>query len=267
MANPVTSQTLSQAVADHIRLMIHRGEVGPGDRLPAERDLAEQLGIARISLREAIKALQNDGYVEVRRGARGGTYVTELEEPVARWRARMRTESGEFDGIVDFRIALEAEAARLAAVRRDRADLAAMRAAIGNLERAESRTAFRLADSQFHSALAHAAGNERLQTAIESARAELFSTHDLLPYVHPIQESVRDHQAIYQAVRDANPGAAADTTREHIENARTQLREIVFGTPAQARPARPKDSAPSQSPTWSANTTQVDATVGAVREP
>jgi GntR family transcriptional repressor for pyruvate dehydrogenase complex len=267
MASGVTAQTLTQAVADHLRGLIHRGEFGPGDRLPAERDLAEQLGIARISLREAIKALQSDGYVEVRRGARGGTYVTELEEPVARWRARMRTESGEFDGIVDFRIALEAEAARLAAIRRDRADLAAMRAAISNLERAESRTAFRLADSQFHSALANAAGNSRLETAIESARAELFSTHDLLPYINPIEESVRDHQAIYQAVRDANSHAAAAATREHIENARTQLREIVFGTPTTAPPAEPRASAPSKSPAWSVNATHADATVGAVREP
>ena len=58
MIRVVTAQTLTQAVADHLRTLIHRGEVGPGDRLPAERELAEQLGVARISLREAIKILQ-----------------------------------------------------------------------------------------------------------------------------------------------------------------------------------------------------------------
>jgi GntR family transcriptional repressor for pyruvate dehydrogenase complex len=230
MANPVTSQTLSQAVADHIRLMIHRGEVGPGDRLPAERELAGQLGVARISLREAIKVLQQDGYVQVRRGARGGTYVTELDVPVARWRARMRTESGEFDDIVDYRLALEAEAARLAATRRTEADLAAMEAAIDALEKADGRATFRLTDAQFHAALARAAGNTRLIGAIEAARAELFATHDLLPYTNPIAESVRDHRAIHAAVRARDPDAAESALREHIENARTQLRDIVFGT-------------------------------------
>lgn len=243
MANAVTSQTLSQAVADHLRRLIHLGEVGPGDRLPAERELAEQLGVARISLREAIKTLQNDGYVQVRRGARGGTYVTELDEPVARWRARMRTESGEFDDIVDFRIGLETESARLAASRRNRTDLVALRAAISELERADGRAAFRLADSQFHAALAHASGNARLQNAIESARAELFGTPDLLTYTNPIAESVRDHQAIYQAVRDRSPEAAAAAMREHIENARTQLREIVFGSGAPATAEAPADEA------------------------
>ncbi|HZZ46251.1 MAG TPA: FadR/GntR family transcriptional regulator [Pseudonocardia sp.] len=233
MAN-VTAQSVSQAVADHLRRLIHRGEIGPGDRLPAERELAESLGVARISLREAIKSLQNDGYVEVRRGAHGGTYVIELDEPVARWRARMRTESGEFDDIIDYRIAMEAEAARLASTRRTQTHLITLRTAIGNLEQAGNRAAFRLADSQFHAGLARAAGNTRLETAIEAARADMFATHDLIPYISPIAESVRDHTAIYQAILENDPEAAAVATRIHIENARAQLRQIVFDSDARA---------------------------------
>ncbi|MHA6794973.1 FadR/GntR family transcriptional regulator [Pseudonocardia bannensis] len=230
MARTVTSLTLTQAVAEHLRNLIHRGEVGPGDRLPAERELADQLGVARISLREAIKILQDDGYVQVRRGAHGGTYVTELQLPVERWRARMRTESGEFDDIIDFRIALETDAARLAARRRDRSDLVGLRTAIKKLGQADCRVAFRLTDSQFHDGLARAARNIRLENAIQSARGELFSPHDLLPFVDPVEESVRDHQQIYEAVRDGDEEAAAATMREHIERTRRQLRDIVFGS-------------------------------------
>lgn len=220
--------TLTEGVAEHLRGLIHRGEVSPGDRLPAERELAEQLGVARFSLREAIKILQDEGYVEVRRGARGGTFVTELHQPVEAWRARMRSQSGEIDDILDFRIGLECQAARLAAARRTRSDLAALRSAIKNLSHAEGRAAFRLADSQFHGALAHAAGSVRLETAIHSARGELFSPHDLLVYVEPIEENRRDHQAVYDAVRDSNADAAEELMREHIEHARAQLRAIVF---------------------------------------
>lgn len=233
MGRVVNSMTLTQAVAEHLRNLIHSGTVGPGERLPAERELAEQLGVARISLREAIKTLQQDGYVEVRRGATGGTYVTELQEPLARWRARMKTESGEFDDIIDFRIALEVDAARLAAVRRDRTDLANLRAAIEKLAQADCLAAFRLTDSQFHGALARASRNVRLENAIQVARGELFSPYDLLPYAEPVEESVRDHQRIYQAVRDRDPSAADAAMREHIERTRQQLREIVFG-PASA---------------------------------
>lgn len=241
----MTAQSVSQVVADHLRRLIHRGDIGPGDRLPAERDLAEQLGVARISLRDAIKSLQNDGYVEVRRGARGGTYVIELDEPVARWRARMRTESGEFDDIVDYRIALETEAARLAAVRRNQAHLVTLRTAISKLEQAGNRAAFRLADSQFHAGLAHAAGNTRLESAIEAARADLFATHDLIPYINPIAESVHDHQRIYQAVRDRDPDSSAAAAREHIENARTQLWDIVFGSAPAVTPGEDSSTIPA----------------------
>jgi GntR family transcriptional regulator, transcriptional repressor for pyruvate dehydrogenase complex len=229
MVRVVTSQSLTQAVAEHLRTLIHRGEVGPGDRLPAERDLAEQLGVARISLREAIKVLQEDGYVQVRRGALGGTYVTELTQPLEKWRMRMRTEAGEFDDIIDFRIALETDAARLAAVRRDQADLATLREAIAQLSQAAGHATFRLSDTQFHAGLARAARNLRLEAAIDSARGELFTPHDLLPYVDPIEESRRDHQRIYEAVLHRDADLAAAAMREHIERTRHQLREIVLG--------------------------------------
>lgn len=230
MSRVVTSTTLTQSVADHLRNLIHRGEVGPGDRLPAERDLAEQLGVARISLREAIKILQDDGYVEVRRGARGGTFVTELQRPVENWRARMREQVGEIDDLVDYRIALESHAARLAARRRTRADLTALRTAIKDLRHVDGRAAFRFTDSQFHGGLARAARSLRLENGIHSARGELFSPHDLLVFEEPVEQTRHDHQAIYEAVRDGDPDAAAAAMREHIENTREQLRIIVFGT-------------------------------------
>lgn len=222
--------TLTQGVAEHLRGLIHRGEVDPGERLPGERELAEQLGVARVSLREAIRILQDDGYLEVRRGARGGTFVTELHEPAATWRERMREQTGEMDDIIDFRVALETQAARLAAKRRTPADLAALRLAIKKVARAESRAEFRLADSQFHGALAHAARNVRLETSIPSARGELFSPHDLLAYQEPIEETRQDHQLIYNAVRDGEADAAEVAMREHIERTRHQLRAIVFGS-------------------------------------
>lgn len=229
MNRVVASMTLTQGVAEHIRSLIHRGEVGPGDRLPAERELAEQLGVARFSLREAIRILQDDGYVEVRRGAHGGTFVTELRRPVEAWRARMRENSGEIDDIFDFRITLESNSARLAAVRRTDADLATLRSAIDRLGHAAGRAAFRLADSQFHDGLAQAAGNARLKAAIHSVRGELFSPHDLLHFVEPVEENRRDHQAIYEAIQGGDPDVAEVRMREHLDNAREQVRKIVFG--------------------------------------
>lgn len=229
MSRVVASMTLTQGVAEHLRDLIHRGEVGPGDRLPPEREFAEQLGVARISLREAIKVLQVDGYVEVRRGPRGGTFVTELRRPAQAWRARMREQTGEIDAIIDYRTGLEMQVARLAAQRRTGADLLALRDAVEQLDGSGGRSAFRLADSRFHGALAKAAGNSRLENAVHAARGELFSPYDGLDFVEPVAENRRDHQAIYDAVCDGDAHAAAELMRAHLEHAREQLRAIVFG--------------------------------------
>ncbi|NLU72647.1 FadR family transcriptional regulator [Streptomyces sp. HNM0575] len=233
---------LTEGVAEHIRGMIHRGELGPGDRLPPERELAEELGVARASLRAAIKSLEERGYVIVRRGARGGTFVTELSRPFSEWREHLRQQRGEVDEIIDFRIALEQHTARLAAQRRDRNDLNQLRNAIDTMDNAESRAVFRLSDSQFHSAVARAARNTRLQTGIDQVRGELFSPHDLLEYVEPIAESVRDHREIYEAVREKDPQEAARLMAAHIERTREQLRVIVLQDP------KSKDRSPRHNP-------------------
>src|SRR5690606_15567199 len=108
------------------------------------------------------------------------------------WREHVRQQRGEVDEIIDFRIALERHAAYLAALRRDRNDLTQLRDAIETMEGSESRAVFRLSDSQFHSAVARASRNTRLQAGIDQARGELFSPHDLLEYVEPVAESVND---------------------------------------------------------------------------
>jgi GntR family transcriptional regulator, transcriptional repressor for pyruvate dehydrogenase complex len=231
MSRVVTSVPLPQGVAAHLRNLIHRGELGPGDRLPPERELAAQLGVARISLREGIKILQDGGYLDVRRGYNGGIFVTELTKPFAEWRARLREQTHEIDDIIDYRLGLETFAAALAAKRRTSADLSAMRRAISDIGRSDSRAAFRLADSMFHAGLARAAANTRLENGILHTRGELFSPHDLLDFAEPVEESRRDHQAIYEAIRSRQPDEAADRMRQHIERTRRQLRVIVFGNP------------------------------------
>lgn len=230
MNRPVSAMSLPQGVAEHLKSLIHRGELGPGDRLPPERDLADRLGVARVSLREAIKLLHDGGYVDVRRGAKGGTFVTELRRPFEDWRKRMREQSGEIDDIIDFRIGLEAQSAFLAAHRRSKADLTALRAAMKAMGRSESTASFRLADSRFHGGVAQCGRNARLENAIHTARGELFSPYDILDYVAPVAESQHDHREIYQAIRDRDPQAASTLMREHIDRTRGQLRVIVFGS-------------------------------------
>ena len=223
--NPPNTQP--ESLAEQLRTLIHQGSLGPGDRLLPERELAEQLGVGRDSLREAIKLLQGSSYVVVRRGAHGGTFVTELEEPYARWLTSMREDLDELNDILDFRIALETRAAALAAVRRDDDDLASQRIAIHKLVEAQGRSSWRLADSAFHAAVAHAARNRRLESSIQYARGELFSPTDHLWFTELVESCQRGHQAVYEAINRRDPLGAAKAMEAHIEDTREELWVIL----------------------------------------
>src|SRR6266436_5989224 len=112
-----------ELVVERIRRAIHIGTYVPGDRLPPERTLAEQLGVSRTTVREAIRVLEGQGYVEIRRGATGGVIMLDRGQTEERLGLIIRERLPELEEIVDFRIAVESRAARLAALRRTAADL------------------------------------------------------------------------------------------------------------------------------------------------
>ena len=171
---PALTPTTPRVIAEVIRGLIHRGELTPADRLPPERALAYRLGVARVSLREALAQLQQEGYLMARRGAHGGTFVTGLAEPRRRWLRRMRENFADLEDIIDYRIAIEAHAARLAARRRGQADLPAIEEAVRWRPGAAGLASFRAADSAFHRAIAAAARSPRLEAAIDEAPGLLF---------------------------------------------------------------------------------------------
>lgn len=218
---------VADRVTEHLRGMIHRGEVVPGERFPPERALALSLGVSRLTLRESLKELQEEGYLEVRRGPQGGAYVTELDRPVEAWRVLMMEESGEFDAVMDLRVALESHAARLAAVRRTEEDLEALEAAVEDVGQVDDRAGFRQADARFHEGLARAARSPRLEEGILAARGQLFQPYDILSFEEPVEATRQDHAAILAAVRIGSPEAAAAAMSTHVERTRGQLREIL----------------------------------------
>jgi DNA-binding FadR family transcriptional regulator len=183
--------------------------------------------VARVSLREALAQLQQEGYIVARRGALGGTFVTELVEPRRRWLRSMRENLADFDDIIDYRIAVEVHAVRLAADRRDEGDLRAIEDAARRLPDVTGVLSFRAADSAYHRALAAAARSPRLAAAIDDARGLLFPPTDALVYPPDTGTSLVDHARITAAVRDGDGDQAAAAMREHIESTRDWLRRFL----------------------------------------
>src|SRR5260370_2478884 len=160
-----------RVVPERLRHAIHIGPYLPGDKLPPERTLAQQLGVSRMAVRGAIRVLRAEGYVASRRGSAGGITVLDQGEDIKRLRQVLLGRMAELDDDFEFRIAVEGAAARLAAQRRTKRDLARLHEAYLELEQGRATARFRAADNVFHLAIADAARHPVTRPAIESVRA------------------------------------------------------------------------------------------------
>lgn len=242
---PVSTVPAYELVLDQLRRSIHLAHFGPGDKLPPERDLARQLGVSRTTVREAVRVLEGEGMVEIRRGSAGGIVV--LEQPARSGQLRQRLR--EFEEIIDFRIAVETMTARLAAVRRTKSDLALLDRAFVVLEAlaqsgAEGRVSDWLRiDTDYHLLIARFARNPRLAGAVEDARASMFLPIGAV-WGRLEMRAHDQHAELHAAIHAGDPERAAAAMAAHIESTRADIHAVV-GQRAQASARR--SAAPASS--------------------
>jgi DNA-binding FadR family transcriptional regulator len=215
----VESRRLYRQIADQIAALIDKGEYGRGARLPPERDLARQLGVSRPSVREALIALEVEGYVEVRVGS--GVYVTgERPEPAA----ALPADSGPFE-LIRARWIIEAECAALAARSATRAQMRAIEEALAEMESMTDHGTMPLAaDRQFHLRVAEASGNSALalvvKTLWDQRTGPLFlrlEHHFDSPGLWEV--AIREHRDVVEAIARREPAAARAAMRRHMDHA------------------------------------------------
>jgi len=209
-------------VVDKLRRAIHSGSFVSGDKFPPERELSKQLGVSRASVREAIRVLEGEGYVETRRGASGGIIVLDRAQTEDRLAEVIRAKLPEIEQVIDFRLAVEGSAARLAALRRTDDDLVRLRAAFQTMAASRETRRFRAADSAFHQGIAAAARNDWMERSIEDARAFLWMTAE-----NVFRTAQLHHGQILAAIESGDPDAAERHVAAHIELTRTDLMRIA----------------------------------------
>jgi GntR family transcriptional regulator, transcriptional repressor for pyruvate dehydrogenase complex len=215
-----------EVVTERLRHAIHLGTYLPGDKLPPERTLAQQLGVSRMTVREAIRTLRAEGYVVSRRGSAGGITVLDQAGDSGRLRPLLLRRMAELDDGFEFRIAVEGAAARLAAQRRTKRDLARLRQAHLELEQGRETARFRAADNVFHLAIADAARNRLMRQAIESVRAMTWVPIDQL--ISNVFTTAHEHHAqILQAIEDKDCDAAERAVVAHIQRAQRDLHRVL----------------------------------------
>lgn len=206
-----------QLVADRIRALIEEEGLKPGARLPAERELAQQLGVSRPSLREALIALEMDGRIEIRGGS--GVYVCEaaLDGPNA------TSALGESPAeLMQARLVLESAIITLAAARVTKAGLQRVGDALATMRDDYGQGNWPVdADRRFHLAIAEMAGNSVLMglvgTLFDGRHSPLaLRMSGQVESAQTWQAALSEHEAIYRALEARNPQAAAAAMCSHL---------------------------------------------------
>jgi len=216
---PVRTGNAFEETVERLLRAIKLGVVAVGDRLPAERELAARLGVARVTLREAIHALAEAGYVASRRGRYGGTFVTEPRprRPLGQPDELARRLGESLDDTLTVRYVVETGAAEVAA---QRTLTPGQRRALAD-RLAETSTAdlveYRRKDSRLHLAIAEVSGSASLTTAVADVRMRVNELLDEIPLLPPnLGHSNAQHEVIITAILGGDPPAARAAMAEHL---------------------------------------------------
>jgi DNA-binding FadR family transcriptional regulator len=207
-----------EQIADRIKALIEAGRLAGGARLPAERDLASQLGVSRASLREALIALEIDGSIEIRSGS--GIYVS----PPGRLGDISAADLGDSQAdLLQARVLLESAVTSLAAARASESGLERVEEALADMRNELAKGCAQAeADRRFHLSIAEQCGNsvfvELVGALFDSHQSSVSSRmHARSEGLHGWRCDLDEHEAILRALKSRNPQAAAAEMCHHLQ--------------------------------------------------
>ena len=224
----IEPQRLYRQIAEQLRSLIASGEFRPGSRLPAERDLARQLGVSRPTVREALIALEVEEVVDVRSGS--GVYVVLPGSRAVIAKPQPSPDPAEWGPLelMRARELVEGEVAALAARNAKKAHIAAISGALAQMqEQAGGGIAPRAGDEAFHTAVAQACGNEVLRDTVhgywQARSGPLFERlGDHFDNPPSWKAALAEHAAVFDAIRVHDPLAARAAMQSHLKKAYTR---------------------------------------------
>ncbi len=221
----IKRKRVSDVVIDQIKQLLLDAKLNVGDRLPPERQLAKQLGVSRVPVREALFSLSNSGFLKIKRGAGGGIFVSEPSvEPYAEFFTLMlQMGKASVQDLTEARLFLEPNVAGLAAVRATSEDLEKIERSISEHEkRAELDAPRSLGDMAFHVNVAEASKNIVMVLAIKGLMGLLFKTvKDLGLSGKNRQKSVKTHRRIFEYILASDSESASQLMAEHVREMAT----------------------------------------------
>jgi DNA-binding FadR family transcriptional regulator len=239
MASKVKVSNLTDQVTAELNRRIAEGNLTGGSRLPTEQEISVQFGVSRTVVREAISRLKSEGLVETRQGKGAVVAASKLGVPF-----RIATDSAISPQItaeiLELRLAVEAEAAALAAERADRKQLKAIRDALNAVAAAVARGGDGLDEEMhFHQCIVKAAGNrhyiELAQFLERHARHQIEITGGTAARIGRVKQAQLAHEEIYKAIAARDADAARKRARDHFRLGIQRIRQMAMQRPPGGR--------------------------------
>lgn len=237
MFTPVRPARASHDIVEQIKNQVFTGRIPPGHHLPSENELCETFGVSRTTVRDALRVLESQGFVEIKVGAGGGAFVTEpRHETVTESLSNMlKMQSVDIEQLAEARLAIETSIVNLAAKRATAKDIMAIEQAI-----AEARAGKLSGDPHFtphsvsfHVALAQAAKNQVLLFTVNSFRSLFYETIEkLVPDPDMQDRAIDDHQRILDAIKERNANKAERIMRAHLSYFKIRASRLNAPRPA-----------------------------------
>jgi DNA-binding FadR family transcriptional regulator len=232
---PLASASRSDAVARRLSDVIKLGLIDDGEQLPSEAELAAQLGVATVTLREALQTLRKEGLIETRRGRRGGSFVrvprsTSLEGVRKRL---LKLSEDDLRDLGDYRVAVSGASAGFAADRASDFEGKRLARRVTELADAHELTGSLRADSRFHielAAMAHSIRLTRAEMAIQAEIGELLLL--VLDNQAERDRAVEEHAAIADAVKTRDARTARQLAEAHVAGDSARLIDLYIAVAA-----------------------------------
>lgn len=220
---PLSSKRVFEEISEQIKELIHSGVFKPGDKLPPERELAKQFNVGRMAVREALRVLEDSGFIYIKQGSSGGSFI---HAPEASKFSKSLTTFADLSEITpeqltEVRLAIELSSVELVIPRISKKDLKQLEQIVNNTPKTAGSTLIPVSSyTSFHLALARATGNPLLESLLAAIiNLDLGymgrGKRDKKAFV----KHIHDHEMIYQAIKKKDVKKAKAILKKHILSA------------------------------------------------
>ena len=216
---------LAQRVREEILAMVSSGDLKPGDRLPAERSLAQKLGVSRNVVREALRSLASMNVVDIRQGSGAFVSSLDIDSLIAPLEYAVALDQAALEHLAEARLVLEPAIASLAAERATEGDVAALRAIVRDSRvLVDDPDRFVEADVTLHRKIVEIARNPVLGRVIESLGRLIRASHEFTTTSGAIRvQAARDHDRVVETLAARDAAGAAAAMRDHLMHVESVL--------------------------------------------